>query len=56
MKISFNRLNTPSTAKPSILNGNNSSQKIGYKMRAIIANGHEIINKNINTINVNIGL
>lgn len=50
----FSKLNTPSTAMPSNLNGSVSIQKMGYKSKAKIASGQQSINKMIQAINVNI--
>jgi hypothetical protein len=54
MIIPFNNPNTPSTAIPKIRNGRESIQKIGYRIKARIASGQQIIKRIIQIKNVNI--
>ena len=50
----LSKLNMPSTAMPSNLNGSVSIQKMGYKSKAKIARGQQNINKMNQAMNVNI--
>lgn len=54
MMMPFNKPKTPSTAMPSNLKGNVSSQKIGYIINAKIASGQHSINNMIHAMNENI--
>jgi len=49
----FSKLKTPSTAIPSILNGIDSIQKMGYNTSAKIASGQQSIKRMIQAKNVN---
>jgi|GEM_PF-3474552 len=50
--IDFKRLNTPSTAIPSILKGRMSNHTMGYNTNAKIASGQQNINRKIQAIKV----